>query len=88
MKEIIESVIGHIPSGTIFDTHAIIEYLLQNDTDAYLSNFTGNSAETYHGYIGQIIAKIEDEGLVSRIGESWSLNIRKNFSECTCWKKK
>jgi hypothetical protein len=88
MKEVIESIIkNHIKSGVIFDTHTIIEYLLQNDTDAYLTNFTGNSTETYHGNIGHIIAQIEDGGLVSRIGESWSLNIRKNFSECACWKK-
>jgi len=88
MKEIIKSIIKDIPSGMIFDTHAIIEYLLQNNSDAYLANYTGNSTESYHGYIGQIIAKIKDEGLLSRLGESWSLNIHKNFSECACWKKK
>jgi len=88
MKEVIESIIGRIPPGVIFDTHTIIEYLLQNDTDTYLANYTKNSTELYHGHIGQIIADIAKEGLVDPCGKSWSLNIRKNFSECTCWKKR
>jgi membrane-bound ClpP family serine protease len=87
MKEIIESIIGRIPSGMIFDTHAIIEYLLQNNSDEYLQNCNGKTTESYHGHIGQVISKIADEGLVSRIGESWSLNIHKTFSDCACWKK-
>jgi hypothetical protein len=88
MKEILKSVIGRIPSGMIFDSHTIIEYLLQNDSDAYLQNFNGNTTELYHAYIGQTISDIEKEGLIENIGKSWSLNIRKAFSECTCWKKK
>jgi hypothetical protein len=88
MKKIIKSIIGRIPSGMIFDTHTIIEYLLQNDSDAYLQNYNGTSTELYHGSIGQIIAEIEKEELVERIGESWSLNIHKTFNKCTCWKKK
>jgi hypothetical protein len=88
MKEIIESIIGSIPSGMIFDAHTIIEYLLQNNSDAYLKNYNGNSTELYHAYIGQVIADIAVGGLVERIGDSWSLNIHKTFSKCSCWKKK
>jgi len=87
MKEIIESIIGRIPSGMIFDTHTIIEYLLQNDSDAYLDNYNGKTTELYHGYIGQVIADIADGGLVSKMGDSWSLNIHQTFSKCACWKK-
>jgi hypothetical protein len=65
-----------------------VSYLLQNNSDAYLANYNGNSTELYHGHIGKFIAKIADEGLVSRIGDSWSLNIHKTFSECACWQKK
>jgi len=90
MKEIIKSIIRNIPSGMIFDTHTIIEYLIQKNSDAYLENYKGkNSTELYHSYIGQVISSIaKDERLVERITEeSWSLNIHKQFSECACWKK-
>ena len=87
MKERIKSIIGGIPSGLLFDTHMIIEYLLQNDSDAYLKNCNGKTTISYHGYIGQIINDIAGEGLVKRIGDSWSLNIHKKFSKCACWEK-
>ncbi|MDR0289379.1 MAG: hypothetical protein LBI06_00400 [Treponema sp.] len=88
MKKIIESIIRRIPSGMIFDSHAIIEYILQNDSDAYLQNFNGKTTELYHAYIGQIISEFVREELVENIGKSWSLNIHKTFSECTCWRKR
>jgi len=89
MKEIIESIIGRIPTGMIFDAHTIIEYLLQNDSDAYLDNYKGKtSTELYHAYIGQVIAEIAEGGLIRRVGDSWSLNIHKTFSKCSCWEKK
>jgi hypothetical protein len=87
MKEIIKSIIGRIPTGMMFDTHAVIEYLLQNNSDAYLQNYNGKTTELYHIYIGQVVADIAKEGLIENIGKSWSLNIHKNFSECACWKK-
>jgi len=91
MKNVIKLIIiEQIPSGMIFDTHTIIEYLLQNDSDTYLENYEGKtSTELYHSYISQVISAIaKEEKLVERIiGESWSLNIHKKFSECACWKK-
>jgi len=90
MKEIIKSIIiKEIPSGMIFDTHTIIEYLLQNDSDTYLENYEGKtSTELYHSYISQVISAIASEVGVKKLDEkSWSLNIRDNFSECACWKK-
>jgi len=88
MKEIIESIIEEISSGLIFDTHTIIECLLQKNSDAYLNNYNHTSTELYHGYISQIITDLEKKKLVERIGDSWSLNIRDNFSKCACWKKR
>jgi hypothetical protein len=87
MEAIIRELISKIPSGVIFDTHTFIECLLQNDTDTYLSSFTSGTTETYHGHIGKLIDSF-DGTFVDRAGKSWSMNIRKNFSECTCWKKK
>jgi len=89
MKEIIKSIIGSIPSGMIFDAHTIIEYLLQKNSDAYLEGYNGKtSTELYHAFIGQVIADIVEEGTIERVGDSWSLNIHKTFSKCSCWKKR
>jgi len=89
MKEIIKSIIKNIPSGMIFDAHTIIEYLLQNNSDAYLDGYKGKtSTELYHASIGQTIADIAEEEQIERMGDSWSLNIHKTFSKCSCWKKK
>jgi hypothetical protein len=87
VKEIIKPVIESIPKGMIFDTHMVIEYLLQNNSDEYLKNCGERSTLSYHGHIGQIIDEIAKEGLAKKIGKSWSINIRKSFSECTCWEK-
>jgi hypothetical protein len=86
-KPIIESIIERIPHGMIFDTHTIIEYLLQNDSDVYLKNYNGKTTELYHADIGKTVSEIAANGLIKRIGDSWSLNIHKGFSECSCWKK-
>jgi len=88
MKETIKSIIGRIPPNTIFDSHTIIDYLLQNESDTYLQNCNGKTTELYHAFIGQIISDISEECLVENIGKSWSQNIHKTFSICTCWKKK
>ncbi|MCR4422615.1 MAG: hypothetical protein GYA61_08305 [Spirochaetales bacterium] len=86
MEEVIKSIIESIPSGYVFDTHAIIEYLLQNNSDIYLSSYNGNSTELYHGDIGRLIAEFENT-IIERVGDSWSLNIHKRFSKCACWRK-
>jgi len=89
MKDIIRSIIiEQISQGIIFDTHAIIEYLLQNDSDTYLNNYNNTNTELYHSYISKIISDIEKEKLVERIGDSWSLTIHKKFQNCACWRKK
>jgi len=76
-----------MPSNGIFDMHTIIVCLLQNNSDAYLQNCKGRTTLSYHAYIGHIVNNIAKGGLIKRIGDSWSLNIHKNFSKCSCWKK-
>jgi len=87
MKEIIKTIIERIPPKTMFDSHTIIDYLLQNESDTYLQNCNGKTTELYQAFIGQIISDISEEGSIENIGKSWSLNIHKTFSVCTCWKK-
>ncbi|GMO36155.1 MAG: hypothetical protein Ta2B_16240 [Termitinemataceae bacterium] len=87
MDEIIKTIITQIPSGVVFDTHTIIEYLFQNNFDDYLSGYSAGGVLAYHGRIGKIIDMLDDGKFISRVGESWSMNVHKNFSICTCWKR-
>ena len=87
MKDIINEIINKIPSGAIFDTHTIIEYLLQNNSDEYLLESKNRTTEQYHGYIGRTIDSF-NERLIEQKGKSWSKNIHDNFTECTCWQKR
>jgi hypothetical protein len=88
LENAVADILQKIPAGKIFDTHLVIEYLLQEYSDVYLSSFSHRAMPAYHGYIGQIVDSFAGKGVIStQIGKSWSINIRKQFSECTCWKK-
>ena len=89
MREIVQSVIqNEIPKGCVFDAHSIIEYLLQNESDIYLLSYKKDwTTEFYHSEISKTIASFEKEGIIERVGKSWSLNIHKRFSDNVCWKK-
>lgn len=88
MKEIIEKIITKkIKKGYIFDAHTIIEYLIQNESDIYLSTHTNSWATSYyHSEISKTIDSFEGI-LIKRFGLSWSQNIHNKFSENVCWIK-
>lgn len=88
MKNIIQTIIqSKIPKGCIFDTHSIIEYLIQSDSDTYLSSYKNNwTTEFYHSKISELIGTLDDK-LIKRHGTSWSQNIHKKFTPNVCWIK-
>jgi hypothetical protein len=88
MRNIIQTIIqDEIPQGCVFDAHSIIEYLIQNDSDIYLSSYqNGWSTEYYHSEISKKIASFEGT-VLKRAGVCWSLNIHKKFSRNVCWIK-
>ncbi len=88
MKNAIQKIIQEqIPKGCIFDAHTIIEYLIQNQSDIYLLSYKNDwTTEFYHSIISKEIAHFEDT-ILDRVGQSWSLNIHKNFSTNVCWTK-
>ncbi len=88
MRNIIQSIIQReIPKGCVFDAHSIIEFLLQNQSDIYLSSYHNDwTTEFYHSEISKTITTFEGS-IIRRIGESWSLNIHKKFSTNVCWIK-
>jgi len=89
MKDKIKAIIKKIPKGSIFDTHTIIEYLIQNSSNTYLKKFDGNSTELHHAKISRVISSIAREAGVKKLKDkSWSRTIHKTFGKCACWQKK
>ncbi len=92
MQNAIEKIINDVPKGCIFDSHFVISELIKNYSNEYLS-FASKFADSdqitlsAHGQIGKEINKL-DGVLLEKIGPSWSGNIHRNPSECTCWKKR
>jgi hypothetical protein len=88
MDNAIDSIIGEISVGCIFDSHFIINQLIRNHSDAYLEfakSFNGSGiTSVMHGHIGQ---KIDKLSCVKQLGKSISENIHTKASECTCWRK-
>lgn len=81
--------------GKYFDSHAVIDYILQQYPDTYIQN-VGNYKEVrgYHSWIAQKITHLEKEGLVERIKDSEgkpveiiSKTIKDDFTPCALWKK-
>ncbi|MBW4361226.1 hypothetical protein [Flavobacterium taihuense] len=85
MKNTIQTIIQSvIPNECVFDAHTIINYLIQNHNNIYLSSNKNNwTTEFYHSEISKTIATFEDS-ILKRLGESWSININKQFSQNKC----
>lgn len=88
MKNTIQTIIqSEIPKECIFDAHTIINYLIQNHNDIYLSSYKNNwTTAFYHSVISKTIATFEDI-ILKRLGECWSMNINNEFSQNKCWIK-
>jgi hypothetical protein len=92
MEEAIKAILAKIPKGAMFDTHAVIECLIQEHSDTYLDFYKkGEGTNKHHQNIALILCDFVKAGLIERIGDDdtkiWSMNIRKNITLCTCWKK-
>lgn len=90
-------IVEKIPSGAIFDAHAIIDYLLQNDTNVYIRFYTlyaNADISSFHGIVSQQIDSLCDLQLIEEIPmgdtyqQSWSKTIHCTYRLCKCWRKK
>ena len=88
MKGTIKKIIEGIQSGFIFDAHTVIQILLQKYSNVYTANSKFATTEKYHSEISKMIDEFVSDGLIERVGKSWSNNIRDKFSKCVCWLKK
>ncbi|MFP3043236.1 hypothetical protein LQZ19_15580 [Treponema primitia] len=87
LDNLIREIINSIPGKHIFDTHMVIQKLIQKYTNDYLVNAQPFSTiESYHGHIGKSIVKYQNI-LVEDLGVAYSKNIKDDFSECECWRK-
>ena len=97
MQRAIEAIIGKIPQGMVFDSHFVINRLIKEYSQVYLSFvaqlFAPSANVTAALVNGRIALLIKDCGNVKRlmIGDqelqSWSENIHTNCNECACWRK-
>jgi hypothetical protein len=87
----IEKILLEIKPGYYFDSHYVIDALVENYSDDYLnfcSSYGGNNITlTAHQQIGHQIAKFEDILVERQQGQSWSVNIHRGASECALWKR-
>ena len=93
--------ISTVPKGCIFDAHSVISYLLKNHSDDYFdfhndaeptnsfhSRVSREPTNSFHSRVSRAINPFVDKNIIERIdAKSYSLNIRGNFSENSCWKK-
>lgn len=92
VEEAIRQIIKGVPRRCIFDSHFVLSELIKRFSDEYLS-FAGRFARgtqeptlPTHGQIGRTINRLGATAIM-KIGPSWSENIHKRPSRCTCWKK-
>ena len=81
--------ITKVPKGCIFDAHSVINYLLKKHSDDYLGfHLSDEPTNSFHSRVSRVINSFVDDKVIERIDvKSYSLNIRGNFSENSCWKK-
>ena len=92
MHDTIEAIIRGIHPGMYFDSHFIIDSLIREHSDTYLSFAAenlprGRITETLHSRIANLIADFQGT-LVERIGSgsnSMSFNIHGRASQCALW---
>lgn len=87
MEDAIRKFTKTVKKGQYFDTHTVIQYLIQKHTDLYLNSVCRTTVQSYHGYIGQFIKETFATEL-EHVGTSRSKNIKDGFSECALWRKK
>ncbi|MCL2232708.1 MAG: hypothetical protein FWB99_06480 [Treponema sp.] len=86
LEEAVREIVTGMPLDVSFDVHTVVEKLLQEHDDVYLTNIGHyTSASQYHSKISAIVAHNTD--IVERAGNSFSKNIHDKYSECHLFKR-
>lgn len=93
MEKVVETILASIEKGLYFDSHFVIDTVIRDFSDDYLTFAAGHTArgkvtEYVHGEIAKTISSY-DGTLVKRVvdAKSLSFNIRGNASTCALWIK-
>jgi hypothetical protein len=83
----IQAIVTAVPHGKFFDTHMVIQALIQQYADDYIqAQASSLTLISLHSYIGKTVGKLRGI-LVTDIGPVSSKNVKDGFSECECWKR-
>ena len=91
LKNTIEAIIREIPKGLFFDSHAVIQLLIEKHTVEYLQAYQQQATvESFHSNLAKEIDAFTQPAngqLIERMGDAYSKNIHDEYSRCACWKK-
>ena len=85
LKTAIKEIIAEPKGADFFDAHYVIERLFCEYTDLYVKNLNAvnSTIEYYHSELAKLIGELG----YTNIGNSFSKNLKGNYSACSCWKK-
>jgi hypothetical protein len=93
INEAIIEIVNTIQKKHYFDSHLIIQLLIEKHSDEYISYVSqyitsGEITTIAHSQLGREIQKLCQAGLIVQIDEkSLSYNIHHNLAECTLYQK-
>lgn len=93
INKAIMEIINAIPKNHYFDSHLIIQLLIEKHSDEYISYVSqyitsGEITTIAHSQLGREIQKLCQTGLIVQIDEkSLSYNIHHNLDKCTLYQK-
>lgn len=92
IKNAVKKIIDDVEPGKNFDSHAVIEAVMNKYSNAYTVFMRGHrsslgSIAARHGQISKMIAEY-DGTIVDRVGDTKSQTIYGNPGSCALWKKK
>jgi hypothetical protein len=89
----IEELVNTIPKNHYFDSHLIIQMLIERNSDEYITSVakyitSGDITTIAHSQLGKEIQKLCKDHIIEQIDDkAFSFNIRHKLSECTLYKK-
>jgi hypothetical protein len=92
IEKAIEVIVDEIPSGLMFDSHFVVNQLIENHSDGYLrfaAQYASGDAPTLttHQMIGHKIKELNGASVQRQETDSWSLNIHHTPGKCALWLK-
>lgn len=92
MNSIVKEIIRKVDKGNAFDSHYVIDTIIRDHSDEYLTFVANNLAsskvtEYAHSQIAKVIASFSEELVRKFPNRSISYNIRGRASSCALWER-